>query len=348
MRKAMTVSQATEAARSWVIENCGEIADFGGAYTTGSTNWLPADAILPPTSDCDVIVVRESSRADRKTGKFIYGNVILDLSYVSRSQLRPELILGDYHLAAGIQSACILLDSSGELAALQMSVRAQYSKREWVLTRCANARDKVLRYLRSLTERVNPYDRVIAWLFAEGITTHILLTAGLRNPTVRRRYVAVKNLLADYGRLSFHEELLEAIGCRRISQARAARHLAALARVFDAACKTTEMKVPSAQDLNGAARVIAIDGSRDLIEHGCHREAMFWIAVTYVRCWQVLCRRPMPGTPARFSEGYAELLADLGLESPADLRWRCSALENFVPRVWSVVEALIAGNAEVT
>ena len=33
--------------------------------------------------------------------------------------------------------------------------------------------------------------QVLAWLFACGVTCHVLLVAGLRNPTVRTRYVAV-------------------------------------------------------------------------------------------------------------------------------------------------------------
>jgi hypothetical protein len=36
----------------------------------------------------------------------------------------------------------------------------------------------------------------------------VLLTAGLRNPTIRLRYLAVGTLLADYGRAGFIEELL--------------------------------------------------------------------------------------------------------------------------------------------
>jgi hypothetical protein len=62
---------------------------------------------------------------------------------------------------------------------------------------------------------------VTAWLFATGVTTHVLLVAGLKNPTVRQRYVATRELLADYGRVDFYETLLELLGCAQMSRARA-------------------------------------------------------------------------------------------------------------------------------
>jgi hypothetical protein len=55
--------------------------------------------------------------------------------------------------------------------------------------------------------------------FRRGITTHVLLVAGLRNPTVRNRYVAVRELLADYNAVELHEWLLELLGAARISRA---------------------------------------------------------------------------------------------------------------------------------
>jgi hypothetical protein len=332
----MTVGQAREAARSWVVGNCAAIPGFGGAYTTGSTNWLSEDAILPATSDCDVTVFLEESSRTGTSGKFSYGETILDVAYVRRAQMRPDRVLSDYHLAPGLQSACILVDPSGELVGLQAAVCAQYAAPEWVLRRCGNARDKVLRYLRLFGEHRNSHDRVIALLFAAGITTHILLAAGLRNPTVRKRYVAARDLLKDYGCLSFHEELLEVAGFRRISQTRAARHLTMLSRAYDAAWEA----LPSAPDINAAARPIAIDGSRELIEGGCHREAMFWIAVTRARSQKLLCSQSV--RRSAFAESYGELLADIGLASPADLHRRRARLEHFIPRLWATAEKIMA------
>ena len=91
-----------------------------------------------------------------------------------------------------------------------------YAKRQRVYRRCEDARDKVLRHLRSLNESQPFHDQVTAWLFRTGVTTHVLLVAGRQNPTVRPRYEAVQDLLADYGRLDFYETLL---GCAQMSRA---------------------------------------------------------------------------------------------------------------------------------
>jgi hypothetical protein len=53
---------------------------------------------------------------------------------------------------------------------------------------------------------------VTAWLFPTGVTTHVLLTADLRNLTVRLRYPAVRELLVAYGQPEFYEELLALLG----------------------------------------------------------------------------------------------------------------------------------------
>ncbi|PYT95774.1 MAG: hypothetical protein DMG38_26120 [Acidobacteria bacterium] len=53
----MVVKQAREAARLWMVEEASGIRGFCGAYTAGSTNWLPDDADLTTASDLDIMVV---------------------------------------------------------------------------------------------------------------------------------------------------------------------------------------------------------------------------------------------------------------------------------------------------
>ena len=159
--------------------------------------------------------------------------------------------------------------------------------------------------------------RCHGWLFGTGITTHVLLSAALRNPTVRARYVAVQDVLAEHGRLDFHEELLNSLGADRLSRDRVREHLARDGEVFDIAARRDRSRFPFASDLSPAARPIAIDASSDLIERGLHREAIFWIAVTQARWALVLA----PGVP----DGYRELLADLGIATAEAVRKRSAS-----------------------
>jgi hypothetical protein len=296
------------------------------------------------------MVVLADANPPPKVGKLLYRNVLIEASYLARDQLRsPELVLGDYHLAGGFRTPSIILDPSGELTALQAAVGRDFAKCRWVYRRCEQVRDKILHGLQS-HESEPFHDQVLAWLFPAGITTHVLLVAGLKNPTVRRRYVAAHALLVEYGHAAFYETLLELLGCAQMSRARVEEHLAALAEVFDAAKAMIKSPFFFASDISDVARPIAIDGSRELIERGAHREAIFWMVVTYSRCQKVLYD-DTPGEPGemreRFWAGYLRLLGDLGIASFADLQRRSQQVKEFLPRVWEVAEAILAANREI-
>jgi len=246
-----------------------------------------------------------------------------------------------------LRTAHILLDPSGHLIALRTMVCRDYAKRQWVCQRCTNARNKVLQYLGSIHEEAPLHDQVIVWLFAAGITAHMLLVAGLRNPTVRSRYTAVRELLADYGHLDFHESLLELLGVARMSRDRAGQHLATLIEIFDRAKHTIKTPFSFATDISENARPITIDGSLEMIERGYHREAMFWVAVTHSRCQEVMLHDAPAGMTQTFRDNYRELVNDLRVPSAKEVRGRCTEVELIVPSVWQLAEAIIAANHEI-
>jgi hypothetical protein len=344
----MIVKHAKDTARRWVIQEASKAPGFCGAFFHGSVNWHPDDAALPATSDVDVIVVTAGATPSAKLGKFIYQDVMLDVAYLPSDQLQsPDQVLGTYEIAGSFRTASIMLDPSGQLTKLQAAVSRDYAKRRWVEARCGQARTKVLRYVRSLNEADPLHDQVTAWLFANGVTIHILLVAGLKNPTVRRRYAAVQELLADYGRLEFYETLLEMLGCAQMSRARIEQHLAALADAFDAAKAVIKTPFFFDSDISDIARPIAIDGSRELIERGYHREVIFWIVATQCRCQKALHHDAPAELQERFAPAYRQLLADLGIASFADLQQRSQQVAELLPRVWDVAEAIMAVNAEI-
>ena len=344
----MNVKLAKDVAQQWVTEEAGKIPGFRGAFYHGSTNWLPDEADLPATSDLDIMVVLADPDPPEKPGKFIYHDVLLEISYLSENELRsPEQILGQSHMAGSFKAESILLDPTGRLAKLQTAVAADYAKRRWVYRRCEHVRSKILNNLRSLDETAPFHDQVLPWLFATGLTTHVLLVAGLKNPTVRRRYVAAREVLADYGRLDFYEDLLVPLGCAGMSRASVEHHLAALAEAFDATKTVIRTPFFFASDISDMARPIAIDGSREMIERGDHREAVFWIVATYSRCQKALYHDAPAGMRDRYSPGYRQLLGDLGITSFADLERRSAQLREFLPRVWEVAEAIMAANPDI-
>jgi hypothetical protein len=342
----MTVHHAREAAREWIIEHASAIPGFCGAYTAGSTNWVSGDTELPPFSDMDVMVVVADPNHAGKRQKLRYHDAILEVSYLANAQFQSaDQILGDYHLAPSFRTSNILADPRGHLTPLLAAVSRDYAKRSWVRPRCAHARDKVLAQIRWVNEHAAVHDQITSCLFAAGITTHILLTAGLKNPTVRSRYVAVRELLENYGRAEFHEPLLALLGSARMTSQHVTQHLASLANVYDAAKRVIRTPFPFASDLSDLARPIAIDASADLIARGFHREAMFWIAVTHSRCQHVLALDAPTERSQTFKEDYQQLLSDIGLPSFADVEHRCAEIERALPGVCDLAETIIAANS---
>lgn len=344
----MFVREAKALARQWVMTAASAMPGFAGAFTAGSIHWLPDDAPLPTTSDVDLWVVFAEAIPQAKLGKFVYEGVVLEVSYLALADLQsPEQILGDYHLAGTFRTTNILADPAGRLTQLQQAVAQDYAKRAWVYRRCEQAVDKVRNNLQSAQTTVLWHDQVMALLFAAGVTTHVLLVAGLRNPTVRRRYVAVRELLYDYSLDPGYAPLLALLGCDQMSSAQVTAHLAALTVVFDVTKQIIKTPFFFAADISDVGRPIAIDGSQKLIEQGFHREAIFWIAATYSRCQKVLYHDATPEVQAQFSPGYQQLLTDLGISTPADLQQRGEKINAFLPTLWTMTETILAANRAI-
>ncbi|NUR83830.1 MAG: hypothetical protein HOY71_07055, partial [Nonomuraea sp.] len=192
----------------------------------------------------------------------------------------------DNNLAAGLRTETILADPSGRLARLQAEVGRRYAEPEWVRRRCAEVERRIRDGL--------PGADAMGRLFLTGVTTHVLLTAALRNPTVRTRYVAVRALLAERGLLDVHEELLGLLGSAGMSRAEVEDELAVMTAEFDRAASVEGVPYAFASDISARARPIAVDATRELIGRGLHREIYFWIAATRLRCARILGTEPPP------------------------------------------------------
>ncbi len=344
----MIISEAKDHARQWVAEEGSKLPGFQGAFFTGSVTWLPGDANLPAASDVDLHVVLDGSAPPEKLGKFSYRGALLEVSFTTFEQLgSAEQLLADHQRAGAFRAPNTIADPSGRLTELQTAISSEYANRDWVRKRCEHARNHVLRYVRYMDASPPFHDAVAVWSFATGILTHVLLVAGLKNPTVRLRYLAVRELLATYGLSDFYETLLEPLGCADLSGDEVARHLPALADAFDAAAGALTTPIFFASDISADARHIAIDGSRELIEHGDHREAVFWMLATYARCQHVLATDAPPAAYEKHDVGLRDLLRGLGIASFAGLAGRVAEVEALLPRVSEVAEDIMTANPEI-
>lgn len=343
----ITAGDARGAAKAWVTGIAAEMPGYRASFLAGSTAGLPDAAALPAWSDTDVMIVVEGD-ASAKAGKFLSNGILLEGTFLSQDSLaHPEAVLGRYHLANAVVTGTILDDPTGWLADVQEAVRRDFARRRWVEARCANARDSVTSGFQALSGTASLAEMAQAWVFPIGVVTHILLVAGLRNPTVRRRYEVVHDLLVECGQGAMHERLLESLGSRHLTLPQVARHLEAVTRMFDAASPVRAGSYRFSSDVSEITRPISIDGSRDMIDRGYHREAVFWLVVTGSRALQKLAHGSGPAAARPFEPEYAELLADLGIASFDDVLARREQALALLPEVWHVAQGIMDAHPDI-
>lgn len=342
------VGYARSAAAAWVQETASREKGFLGAYFSGSTVGKPDNAYMSPSSDIDVVVVTTQAAPPMKLGKFVYRGVLIEVTPLSWNDLQsPEHVLSSYHLAGSFRIDSIIADPGGQLGQLQRTVSQQFDRRVWVRRRCENVRQKIEQGLSSIDTSAPFHDQVTSWLFPTGVMTHILLVAALRNPTVRLRYAAVREVLQQYGLDDFYTELLELQGSAHLTPERVALHTDKLEETFDAAAAVARTPFFFSSDISAASRPIAIEGSRELIRSGLHREAVFWIIATFARCHKILAADAPQSLQQSLAPAFEAAVADLGIASTGDLLRRGEAARAFLPKLWETTEVLLSSNPDI-
>lgn len=347
----MNVRTGRKAAVDWISNHASKAPGFQGAYISGSTVGMPDEALLPVGSDIDLIVVIEDAEPPLKLGKFVYEDALLEVTYLSLRQLASyEEVLTNYHLAGSFRMNTIISDPTGCLAELQRQVSSRFAEEFWVRRRCEDVMSKIRNGLQQNLPSSSPlHDRVNAWLFPTGVMTHLLLVAALRNPTVRKRYAASREVLATYdstGRV--HGELLALLGCENITAERVRGHVMALAETFDFAASAARTPFFFSSDITPASRQIAIDGSLELIDSGLHREAVFWIAATFARCHNILTADAPLEVSQRCMPAFENLLADLGALTDEERRKRADEALRYLPKLQQIAELIMMAEIKKT
>jgi len=358
----ITVDEARRVVARWVHAQVAAEPGFRGAFLTGSATDLPGAATLPRSSDVDVTVLVAPSSTDagdrptsgaaagptiaaasvRRLGKRLVDGVLVDVSYLEERALAdPARVAASFVYAPSFRGGQVLADPTGHLGRLEAAIAPGFATPAAVRARTADVHRRIRARLTALDPEAPWPNLVIQWLFPTSLTAVAKLVAALRMPTVRLRYLRARAVTppAEY------ERLLALLGCADLAPGLVARHLDELAARFDEAtvvlapssapapptpttgrAAAARGPLPFAADLTPAGRPVAIDGSRDLVAGGNHREAVLWIVATAARCQAVLNAHD-PALAGERDRAFRALVADLtGLRTPADVLARRDAL----------------------
>lgn len=343
----MRAGELKDLTREWIDAEVAPLPGFAGAFFRGSITEAAADAVFPATSDVDLTQLFDGEPpADVPPGVDRDGWHIGGEAW-SVERLRPlEAVLSDYRIGYAFRDPYVLA-AGEEVAAMAALAAREFPKRHWVERRIDDACANCDGYVSKVDDAATEYHAFLIWLWAAGILAHVVLAAGRRNPTVRKRYVLARQVLERAGRLDLHEELMRVQGSGEWDAALARRHLQGMADAFDAAAQLRPRDFPAAHELASSMRGKAIDGSAALIDEGLHREAVFWIAGTYARCMMAFHAVGDEEQLARFRPGFEALREDLGVASAAERAARTGEVAAALPVVRAAMVEMLAQDSDV-
>jgi len=341
------VKDARAVASAWVAEHAARCTGFRGAFFAGSTMALAEDSDLPRSSDVDVVVVVSGEKAAPKLGKLLYRGALLEITYLPWDRLADvDEVATSYYLAPSFSSNQVIADPTGRLAILRDEISSRFDDPAAIRLRYEDVISRIQARLSALDPAAAWHDQVTTWMFPTSLTTQVVLVAAGEIPTVRRRYVAARRVLEDHGNASLYRTLLDLLGCADRDRDTVQRHLDRLVLVFDQAEVVATTPFFFSTDITRAARPIAIDGSQDLIDHGLHREAVFWIIATFARCQTILAADASTDVrrngELRFRACVAELL---GIRDTAELFDRNAAVLRLLPTLRRSAASIATGTA---
>ena len=345
----MTKERAIKTVTKWVMEIGSKTDNYVGAYFSGSIIDRGNGEQLSPTSDIDVFVVLNCEKCPEKLGKFMYDNLLIEISYVELNKLLPtqELVKIDV-LAGSFFKNNIIDDPTGILNDIHNIVKSDFSKMENVIDRRNKCIQRSQNGLQNVDGTLQYFDYFTNWLFSTAITTHAVLASALKNPTVRLRYLRTREVLEEYGYIDFYEELLELLHCSDFTRERVEFHMKNMEKAFDLTVPYSNNHFPFCSDISKESRVISIDGSYELIENGNHREAVFWIAATVSRCHKILHSAGQNKLISELMPSFQVLMSDLGVSTFDDIKCSAEKSISFLPKLKIVTDEIISRNKQLS
>lgn len=328
----MTRNEACAMAQQWV-QQVGVSMGCTGAYLSGSAA-KAGNIPWPQASDIDVVLLFPKGKLPEKMGKCLWNGVLLEITPLEETAVSSlEQVLSTHYLAYALSAGQILYDPHGRLSALSQQVKRLWEEPVWVEKRCQGFFQRIERDIAAFSYEASLPRQLMGFLFPAGITCFPVLTAGLENCTVRKRYGALRLLLQRHGLQEEMEGFYRLLSPTPLSPAQLKLHLQELIPVFRAASSSTgpSVALPYRGDISPAGERTGLLGIRELLESPAPMDCLFWLGVTLSRC---CCILEADGAPREMWLPVLQAFCrDIGLCDTAHFAGRNLEVLRFLPRV---------------
>ena len=343
----MNVGQAIDLAKEWVETHGRHLPGFCGAHLMGGLNYAHKDAPFPVFKNVDVKILLNNGQAwDVKV--VTYKGLILEYGTVDVESYRsPEAVLADPQLAPSLAVNSILSDPIGVLASLHASVAKEFARRKWVLARIAEAKNSARQSLNDLSLADSPSEAyfLLSLLLLE--LSGLLATSALRPPAHRRALILAGEILDAWGQAGLRAEMLRVYGCAYLDERKVEGQLQACAAAFDRAVVVTRTPIPDGAKLQAYVKPYFIEGAREMINEGHHREAVLWIAAGLLISNSAIQLDAPANEKTMFQMKVTQLAADLGLITTQDIGYRVQRASELTELIFEAAAAIAHQNPEI-
>jgi hypothetical protein len=240
----------------------------------------------------------------------------------------------------------ILADPTGILAPLQQAVVTEFGRRRWVQARCEAEKVSANKQLAAMHGASTPQERLDAvWGFL-GALSGLLAVAQLKRPTTRRTLTLLREMLEEQGRPDLHEAALAVMGSAHMSRADVQAVLDLSVAAFDRSVEVYRTPTPYGFTIRPHLRPYLSEATREMIDEGNHREAMYWITALAGESYLVLANDAPDAEKPAFAAQYIAMLTALGYTSAESWAERVGTAERLAREIYGIADALAALHPE--
>lgn len=260
---------------------------------------------------------------------------------------KPEQVLGDYTIACHLSVNSIISDPTRHLTSLQKSAAEGYKKREWVRKRCEKAEKDGLKYIDRMANADTLCYQVLYFSASILVIAQIPVLAYVRDPTMRKCLVLLKELLEAEGDTSIYESLLTILGSKNMKQVDIESYFEESIDAYDRAVEIFRTPFWGSWNVDADVRPLFVDGAMELIKDGHYKEAFWWILLYRLESQIAFENDGLEEETQKYMEQFEKMLADLGLISQKDFQRRAERLRAVLKEAMEFSEKSIETNPDI-